>query len=142
MNYAANQSERLDNEAVAQFSCALREKLREARAKGRSGWQDKALCSQQTLSDMLRAHVDKGDPRDIAAFAMFLWARGESIALPTQSQRGPAISAEELWEHLKDAHSTLKDSRKLILDLAADNNELANTVLTDFLARAPIGRPQ
>lgn len=88
-NYAAIQPEQIDNEAVAQFSCALRDKLREARAKGRSGWQDKALCSQQMLSDMLRAHVDKGDPCDVAAFAMFLWARFENIApaLPAQAQQ-------------------------------------------------------
>lgn len=29
---------------------------------------------------MLRAHVEKGDPRDVANFACFLWNRGEGIA--------------------------------------------------------------
>lgn len=94
-HYAANQAERIDNETVARFSCALRGKLRDARDKGRKGWQDKALCSQQTLSDMLRDHVDKGDPRDVAAFAMFLWARGENIEPALQVQQGaltPAVA--------------------------------------------------
>ena len=68
-----------DDEAVDRFARAMKDKLAEARAKGRSGWQDKDDCPQQRLSDMLRAHVEKGDPRDVANFCMFLHQRGESI---------------------------------------------------------------
>ena len=68
-----------DAAAVDAFSAAMKDKLAEARAKGRGGWQDKADCPQQRLSDMLRAHVEKGDPRDVANFCMFLHQRGESI---------------------------------------------------------------
>ena len=70
-----------DDEAVDRFAAELKAKLADARAKGRGGWEDKAQVSAQALSDMLLAHVFKGDPRDVANFAMFLHQRGESIAL-------------------------------------------------------------
>ena len=72
-----------DDAAVDAFAEAMRAKLAEARAKGRGGWQDKTDCPQQRLSDMLRAHVEKGDPRDVANFCMFLHQRGEAI-MPAQ----------------------------------------------------------
>lgn len=73
-----------DDVAVDAFAAAMKAKLAEARAKGRGGWQDKIDCSQQALSNMLRAHVEKGDPRDVANFCMFLHQRGETI-LPTKA---------------------------------------------------------
>lgn len=68
-----------DDAAVDAFAAAMKAKLAAARAKGRGGWQDRSDCSQQRLSDMLRAHVVKGDPRDVANFCMFLHQRGEGI---------------------------------------------------------------
>ncbi|WP_426269209.1 hypothetical protein ACN9MB_13355 [Dyella kyungheensis] len=79
-----------DAAAVDAFATAMKEKLAQARAKGRSGWGDKDDCSQQHLSDMLRSHVDKGDPRDVANFCMFLYARGESIN--TRADSGEAVA--------------------------------------------------
>lgn len=72
-----------DDIAVDRFAAAMKEKLAYARAKGRGGWQDKSDCTQQRLSDMLRAHVEKGDPRDVANFCMFLHQREEAI-LPVE----------------------------------------------------------
>lgn len=68
-----------DDVAVDRFAAAMKAKLAEARSKGRGGWQDKADCSQQLLSNMLHGHVAKGDPRDVANFCMFLQQRGEAI---------------------------------------------------------------
>lgn len=82
------QEQHPDDMAVDSFALAMKVKLAEARAKGRSGWQDKDDCPQQRLSDMLRNHVEKGDPRDVANFCMFLHQRGESI-LPAQEKAGP-----------------------------------------------------
>lgn len=79
-----------DDEAVDRFAAELKAKLADARAKGRGGWEDKAQVSAQDLSDMLLAHVFKGDPRDVANFAMFLHQRGESIA--PRSQQGLELS--------------------------------------------------
>lgn len=67
---------------VADFSRALRTKLAAAEAKyGRrddwatDDWEDD--CRQQ-----LRAHLEKGDPLDVAAYCAFMWSRGWSTAEP------------------------------------------------------------
>lgn len=65
-----------DDAAVDAFAKAMKGKLALARAKGRSGWQE---CDTGVLSGMLRDHVEKGDPRDVANFCMFLWTRGCGI---------------------------------------------------------------
>lgn len=65
-----------DDAAVDRFAAALKEKLAIARGKGRSGWEN---MDPAELSLMLREHVEKGDPRDVANFCMFLWALGEPI---------------------------------------------------------------
>ena len=75
-----------DDLHVDHFAAAMKGKLTLARSKGRSGWEDREDCPQQRLSDMLRAHVEKGDPIDVANFAMFLHQRGESI-LPGLAER-------------------------------------------------------
>ena len=85
-----------DDLHVDHFAAAMKGKLTLARSKGRSGWEDREDCPQQRLSDMLRAHVEKGDPIDVANFAMFLHQRGESILA---SQAGAAVdtSTNEAW---------------------------------------------
>lgn len=66
----------LDDLVVEQFAEAMKKKLSEARRKGRAGWQHRDPIE---LSIMLREHVEKGDPRDVANFCMFLWSLGKSI---------------------------------------------------------------
>jgi hypothetical protein len=66
----------LDDHAVDVFAAAMKRKLAAARKKGRGGWQN---CSIFELSCMLREHVEKGDPTDVANFAMFLWSLGSGI---------------------------------------------------------------
>lgn len=65
---------------VARFASALAEKLAAAERKygyndnwARPDWMDE--CRQK-----LAEHVAKGDPRDVAAYAAFLWHHGESTA--------------------------------------------------------------
>ena len=65
-----------DDDAVDMFAKAMKEKLAKARAKGRSGWEQ---CHPNYLSQALHAHVEKGDPRDVANFCMFLWMLREPI---------------------------------------------------------------
>jgi hypothetical protein len=74
---APAQSGHPDDLAVDQFAAAMKEKLAQARAKGRGGWQ---RCDPTRLSNMLRKHVEKGDPRDVANFCMFLWHLEQPIA--------------------------------------------------------------
>lgn len=84
----------LDNGAVDLLALAaqMKNKLFLSRYKGRGGWHDKAECSNADLSRMLREHVDKGDPVDVANFCAFLFARGERILQehkPVRFQRRP-----------------------------------------------------
>lgn len=73
------QEQHQDDAAVDALAAAMKVKLAKQRAKGYGGW-DTPEFTQQRLSDMLREHVDKGDPVDVANFCAFLAARGEGIA--------------------------------------------------------------
>lgn len=73
----APESQHSDDIAVDRFAAAMKEKLALAREKGRGGWEH---CPQAALSRMLREHVNKGDPRDVANFCMMLWNNGAGIA--------------------------------------------------------------
>lgn len=68
-----------DDQAIDRFAAAMKAKMAEARNKGCYGWEE---CPPNDLSWMLREHVDKGDPRDVANFCMMLWHLGASIAGP------------------------------------------------------------
>lgn len=73
-----------DDAAVDRFAKAMKAKLADARAKGRSGWDDPAACPVQHLADLLLAHIGKcnhGTFEDIANFSMMLHQRGASPAL-------------------------------------------------------------
>lgn len=65
-----------DEVALRIFSAQMIAKLRKKAAQGRGGWQ---TCSQEDLTRMLREHVEKGDPVDVANFCMMLAALGMSI---------------------------------------------------------------
>lgn len=68
-----------DDAAVNRFAIAMKAKLAEARAKGRSGWDDPAQCSEEFLARLLIEHLGKGNAgtfEDVANFAMMLYQRG------------------------------------------------------------------
>lgn len=96
------QDQHPDDVAVDRFAVALKAKLAEARDKGRGGWAGNESGMQQRLSDMLRDHVAKGDPRDVGNFAMFLHQRGERI-LPAQNMRGEEVVVEAVGTIRRDA---------------------------------------
>ena len=65
-----------DDLAVDRFAEVMKAKLAKKRTEGRGGWEQ---CSPIVLSTMLREHVDKGDPVDVANFAMMLYWNGGKI---------------------------------------------------------------
>lgn len=65
-----------DDSAVDRFADAMKTKLAASRAKGRGGWDDPERCSVSSLAQLLVDHVAKGDPVDVANFAMMLHQRG------------------------------------------------------------------
>lgn len=90
-----------DDLAVDALAKAMKAKLAKKRAQGYGGWDTD--CTQQRLSDLLRKHVDKGDPVDVANFCAFLHARDESITAAPQAEMritriddGPILSVERL----------------------------------------------
>lgn len=97
-----------DDAAVDRFAAAMKAKLAQAREKGRGGWQQ---CDPVELSLMLREHVEKGDPRDVANFCMFLWNLGKPIsdaALPygkraAQQQAEPGADEQAAFEAWQSA---------------------------------------
>jgi hypothetical protein len=85
------QEQHSDDVAVDKFAAAMKAKLADARSKGRGGWES---CPPASLSQMLRQHVDKGDPRDVANFCMMLWNLDTGIAtLPVQPVQEPDLTA-------------------------------------------------
>jgi len=108
----AQQAAHPDDEAVDHFAAAMKQKLALARTKGRGGWQ---TCGKDDLSRMLREHVEKGDPRDVANFCMFLWSLGHGIA-----QQGPAGEAVYQYQlHDKAWIDQTEDSYRYNLSLGS-----------------------
>lgn len=106
---AASQAAHFDNYSVEQFAYAMRIKLAVKRNEGRGGWQDKEFCSGDFLSQLLRDHVEKGDPVDVANFCMMLHQRGEKIS-PVPSPIAECAECHgtgEVFGHADDCHDDL-----------------------------------
>lgn len=82
-----------DERAVDRFATAMKAKMAVSSAKGRSGWNDEAQCTMETLARMLLDHVRKGDPVDIANFAMMLHQREASAIEHHPCNGGQAAQA-------------------------------------------------
>lgn len=63
-----------DDEAVRRFAGRMTTKMAASRGKGRSGWQ---TCPVDALWEMLRDHVEKGDPVDVANLCMMIHRNAE-----------------------------------------------------------------
>jgi hypothetical protein len=91
---------------VDRFAAALKEKLAAAEKKyGHSdGWASREWMNE--CRQHLREHIQKGDPRDVAAYCAFLWHHGESTAdgaaLPVPAK--PKASEEASRAVLADVH--------------------------------------
>lgn len=77
-----------DDLSVDAFAEIMKAKLAKKRGDGRGGWKGPD-CSVDALSAMLREHVEKGDPVDVANFAMMLQQRGEMIAAASRGDGTP-----------------------------------------------------
>ena len=100
-----------DDLAVDRFAAAMKAKLAQKRAEGRGGWNDKEDCHAHYLSKLLRDHVEKGDPVDVANFAMMLHQRGERIGAP--GGETPLTAVAEAREVAKGRLGTLREAMRL-----------------------------
>lgn len=98
-----------DDRAVDRFAEIMKGKLALARAKGRGGWQ---ACSPDMLSAMLREHVAKGDPVDVANFAMMLALLGSEIR-PAEAANDPRAAEDDPTPTADDLATVLRPFRAL-----------------------------
>lgn len=90
-----------DDAAVDRFASAMKAKLAASRDKGRSGWQ---TCPAWRLQEMLVEHISKGDPVDVANFAMMLGLRGEKTVQQERIQRPNARDVGRYGDMSQEAH--------------------------------------
>lgn len=123
-----------DDNAVSLLSIAMTTKLRKMRAKGRSGW-DSESCTQQHLSNLLRAAVEKGDTVDVANYCAFLLARVESI-LPAEQPK--PVASGGWMEQLGFEVRQHDDMLRIVVDDCGNEREatLTERVLWDALMTA------
>lgn len=96
---AARASRHPDDVAVDRFALAMKAKLADARAKGRSGWDDPAQCSVGYLAQLLVGHLTKtnaGNFEDVANLAMMLHQRGADPSVLAEAAREKLASAQPL----------------------------------------------
>ena len=121
-----------DDHAVNRFAVAMKGKLAAKRLQGRGGWQEPDV-ENGYLSRLLREHVDKGDPVDVANLAMMIHQRGERIG---PENEGATCGAIERAEAERDAAmARVEKLRHLIpevlasLDASGCNISLARDLL-------------
>ncbi|MCU7961196.1 hypothetical protein L5M28_01130 [Shewanella sp. SW32] len=99
-------STHIDDIGIDRFTNAMRLKMAYARSKGRSGWNDQALCSGEQLAAALVEHLSKGNAgtfEDIANFAMMLHQRKESPSLLVDAIGNLNATAGNKLEALRDS---------------------------------------
>lgn len=122
-----------DDEAVDRWAVAMKAKLAEARAKGRGGWDDPMRCSPEQLTLMLREHVEKGDPLDVANFAMMIHQRGLRILPPSRwADDCIAKSVEVLERHENDELDRIENWTEYAEAIACVLGELQNRLRQDI----------
>lgn len=84
---------------VGGFAAALLAKLKLSRANGRGGW-DAPDWEDECRAGLLR-HIEKGDPRDVAAYCAFMWHHGWITWSSAALARPPELENEKLREALK-----------------------------------------
>lgn len=113
-----------DDEVVDRFAAAMKAKLAKKRAEGRFGWEDRESCREEYLSRMLRQCVDKGDPVDVANFAMMLHERGEKIGIWRAGRENWAVYLAHELEGGCFAPNVLQNEHALRTEAAAELRRL------------------
>ncbi|WP_427452220.1 hypothetical protein [Litorimonas sp. WD9-15] len=81
-------------EALRLFSLAQGKKLQVKGGAGAAGWDDPSWTIDEVVS-VLRELVDKGDPIDVANFALFWWVKQTQpeLTAPPVAELGPPFHA-------------------------------------------------
>lgn len=87
-----------DDIAIDTFAQAMKNKMAQTREEGRDGWYDKSLCTDELLAQLLVKQLGKGDPVDIANFAMMLFNRNA----PDQVLKTAMLDAYVMYHEVLD----------------------------------------
>lgn len=128
-----------DAMAVDRFAAAMKAKLAQKRAQGRGGWDDKEDCTQAFLSQLLREHIEKGDPIDVGNLAMMLHQREEGILPAAQPIAAIAQlhAIVDAWEALPGGGQVR--NRDVEAWLAEDMSPAINAIRGFLRRRRPDG---
>lgn len=105
-----------DDEAVDRFAAAMKAKLKwEREERGRYGWNDPEVCSEEYLAKSLIEHLAKGNDgnfEDVANFCMMLHQRGaHSRVLADALTAAPEAQVDSV---AREMLATLRRARKLM----------------------------
>lgn len=70
-----------------EFAPTCRAKMAAKHEQGVRGFENLESCPPGRLQKKLIDHLAKGDPVDVANFAMMIWYRGESVCAPANEER-------------------------------------------------------
>lgn len=88
-----------DDQAVDLLAAAMKAKLAIQRARGYGGWDEPKRCPVERLAGMLVDHIAKGDPVDVANFAMMLFCRdGGGVAMAHAGRTAVAQIPQDIAE--------------------------------------------
>lgn len=100
-----------DDVAIDVFAQAMKNKMAQKREQGYSGWDIVDECTDEFLAKMLVDHVVKGDPVDVANFAMMLFARNVPNLTLSTAMRDAYLAYHEVLEQAK---RKVKDAMGLV----------------------------
>lgn len=109
-------STHIDDIGIDRFTNAMRLKMAYARSKGRSGWNDQALCSGEQLAAALVEHLSKGNDgtfEDVANFAMMLHQRKEDPKLLFVALANHVATMYVHTSHRKTVNGFMNDGEHL-----------------------------
>ena len=99
----------VDETGVEDLAVAMKEKLAKKREEGRGGWYDNEKCPAERLALMLLDHLPKGDPVDLANFAMFIHNRPDAKGILTEVF--PVWLAQQQNDALQNAQADTANAR-------------------------------
>lgn len=115
-----------DDISVDRFADAMKAKLSKSRDKGRGGWHDTDLCSDEFLADLLIGHLEKrnqGTFEDIANFAMMLFARSADPGVLADANKNSAL-------HVRHLERRITQMNLLLLGVLAEHEQTGRAVST------------
>lgn len=140
-----------DDVAVDRFALSMKRKLKwEREERGRRGWDNPAVCSDEHLANLLMEHLEKGNSgnfEDVANFCMMLHQRGAHprvlADIAAWNRRAPSPDMREAVEALRSMEAAPKDGADILVyyDHDADPYQDPNNPdrLTDYAAWAEGG---